>query len=76
MAINTIQLLAAGAAVIPVAALMYGAPSVQLTAELVWLTHMPTPELRRRAALAVSPDTLIPQNQSLGWPNGRGDALA
>jgi drug/metabolite transporter (DMT)-like permease len=36
MAINTIQLLAAGAAVIPVAALIYGAPSVQLTAELVW----------------------------------------
>ena len=32
MAINTIQLLAAGAAVIPVAALIYGAPSVQLTA--------------------------------------------
>jgi probable blue pigment (indigoidine) exporter len=36
LAINTIQLLAAGLAVVPVAALIYGAPSVQLTAELVW----------------------------------------
>jgi drug/metabolite transporter (DMT)-like permease len=36
LAINTIQLLAAGAAVIPVAALIYGAPVVDLSAELVW----------------------------------------
>jgi drug/metabolite transporter (DMT)-like permease len=36
LAINTIQLLAAGLAVIPVAALFYGAPMVELSPELVW----------------------------------------
>jgi hypothetical protein len=39
------------------------------------VTHMTTPELRRRAALAVSRIQLIPQNKSHGWPNSRGDRL-
>ena len=41
----------------------------------------PHPELRRRASLAVSPDTLIPKSRATGglmvvvtaWPNGRGE---
>lgn len=36
----------------------------------------PQPGGRRRAALAVSPDTLIPTIKSHGWPNSRGDSLA
>jgi drug/metabolite transporter (DMT)-like permease len=36
MAINTIQLLSAGLVLIPVAALVFGPPSVHLTADLVW----------------------------------------
>jgi drug/metabolite transporter (DMT)-like permease len=36
LAINTIQLLAAGVAVIPVAAVIYGLPGVQPSPELVW----------------------------------------
>jgi hypothetical protein len=36
---------------------------------------MPTPELRRRAALAVSQIKLI-LKKSNGWTNGRGDDLA
>src|SRR5260370_24743240 len=45
------------------------------------VTHMPTPEWLRRAPLAVSPDTLIPNSRATGgrmvavtaWPNGRGE---
>jgi drug/metabolite transporter (DMT)-like permease len=36
LAINTIQLLAAGLVLIPVAALVHGAPTVQLTPAVVW----------------------------------------
>lgn len=36
LAINTIQLFAAGVVLIPLAAVIYGAPNVQLSAELVW----------------------------------------
>src|SRR5690348_4564431 len=36
VAINTIQLLAAGLALIPIAALIHGTPTVQLSAELAW----------------------------------------
>jgi drug/metabolite transporter (DMT)-like permease len=35
-AINTIQLVSAGLVLVPVAALVFGAPSVPLTADLVW----------------------------------------
>jgi probable blue pigment (indigoidine) exporter len=36
LAINTIQLISAGIAMIPAAALMYGLPVVQISAELLW----------------------------------------